>query len=314
MNTEEKFPEKRNMKKILLWTTGGVVAAGLGWLGWKMYQRKKTDGETLLPDFSSGGTEKSSETTSLPELPVSLVTPPSGGTPKPANTDFPIKRGSRGEKVVQLQKAINKLLKGQKITEDGIYGQQVENALKQLNQTLVFDEQQFRVFTASVSSAGAIPVNTKAVGLLLHKYWNQGDFMRCVAALRLLNSVKSYSEANDYFKSSQIPGGRVSIVTGLITKFTQETQRSAFRNEFLRIGLKLGEDGKWTLSGFDSLVFCKTIRETTLTYPNGTAVTIPAGVVAGREIGKSGEFTVCKTADGITVSILTQDLMKYETP
>jgi hypothetical protein len=316
MIPEKDNPKQGKAKKVLIWTTGGVVLAGLGWLGWKWYKSKSEDNERIVPDFSTQVPASElplTTTTNLPS-PPSSYTPPSSGSQNAANSSFPIKRGSRGSNVKLLQQAINRLLKNRKIGEDGIYGREVETALTELKQPLEFDEQRFRAFTASLSPGGAVPVNAKAVGLLIYKYWDNADFIRSLAALKLLNSTSQYSEANEYFKSSQLPGGRVSIVTGLISKFTQENQRQLIRNEFLRIGLKLNSDGKWSLSGFDSPTMLKTIRSTQLTYPTGEAVNVPANVVVGRKIGITGEYTVIRTAEGHSVSILTKDLIRYETP
>jgi hypothetical protein len=318
MNPEKDNPKKGKVKKVLIWTTGGVVLAGLSWLGWKWYKSKTEDNEKVVPDFSTQAPSTEIPLPTTPHLPSppSAYTPPSSGSQNAGNNGFPIKRGSSGLNVKLLQQAINKLLKNRKIVEDGSFGRETESALVELKQTppFEFDEQRFRVFTASLRPGGAIPVNAKAVGLLLYKYWSNADFIRSLAALKLLNSTTQYSEANDYFKNNQLPGGRVSIVTGLISKFTQENQRQLIRAEFLRIGLKLNADGKWSLSGFDLPLFLKTIRTTQLTYPTGQAVNIPANVVVGSKIGKTGEYTVIKTAEGLTVSILTKDLIRYETP
>jgi hypothetical protein len=110
MKRTEKVNGNTNGKKIFLLTLGAGVVAGAGFLA---YEHFKKSGESNTESNSS-------------VVPVSSA---SG-----ANDNFPLKFGSKGQRVVQLQQKLEKILGADKLNEltpiDGIWGNGTEKALK----------------------------------------------------------------------------------------------------------------------------------------------------------------------------------------
>jgi hypothetical protein len=111
MERTEKANGNTNGKKIFLLTLGAGVIAGAGFLA---YEHFKKSGEN--------NTDQSNNSV----IPVSNASS--------ANDNFPLKFGSRGQRVVQLQQKLEKILGADKLHEltpiDGIWGNGTEKALK----------------------------------------------------------------------------------------------------------------------------------------------------------------------------------------
>jgi hypothetical protein len=111
MKRTEKANGNTNGKKIFLLTLGAGVIAGAGFLA---YEHFKKSGES------------SSDASSTSIVPASNASS--------AGDNFPLKFGSRGQRVVQLQQKLEKILGADKLQQltpiDGIWGNGTEKALK----------------------------------------------------------------------------------------------------------------------------------------------------------------------------------------
>ncbi|NOT90516.1 peptidoglycan-binding domain-containing protein [Ferruginibacter sp.] len=154
-----KGTNKKQQKKKIVLTTLAVGAAGiLGYFGWQYYKKKKNEDKEDIPDASF------KKKTAQPDLPAYIDTPtykpvykpvskpktkpqpvynyPGADTPV-SKDGFPLKRGSKGEKVKALQEVL--IAKhGKQILPrygaDGDFGPEMSAALKKLKMPTAIDE------------------------------------------------------------------------------------------------------------------------------------------------------------------------------
>src|SRR6186713_700665 len=162
---------KQHKKKVIL-TSIAVGAAGvLGYFGWQYYkkrmQQKKTGSGGAYSDLDSLlKTSPGGSTDTLPVmLPATLpsvdrsrpkptVTAPAF-TPPSEDSEFPLRKGSKGEKVRQLQKAlIAKYGKSilPKYGADGDFGSETAAALRKAKLPSAIDESTYNVLTQAMQS------------------------------------------------------------------------------------------------------------------------------------------------------------------
>jgi hypothetical protein len=298
----KKTNKKQQKKKIVL-TTLAVGAAGiLGYFGWQYYKKKKEKSNDE-PDVIF----KKKPVQEVP--PVVIDTPRYNPTPRPklkpkpkyaANNDypvidipasrdgFPLKRGSKGEKVRNLQEAL--IAKhGKQILPhygaDGDFGSEMTVALKKLKIPASIDESTYNVLVqghkeAKVSAAQEV-----------YAAASKNDFSKTIQLLKRLKTKDDYKEVSDEFKNYRLNGGvRQTLVNGLLNTFAKDEQKQAIRFEFLRMGLQF-DGNKWSLGGFDG-VSIVTIEPTTIWVNSSEAIKVPARMVLGNEVTKRLDYTL----------------------
>ena len=113
-------------KKVIAWIAGGVLVGGGIFLLTRALKKAKVDksGSTIIPNTN----------TQEPNIPVNPSVPSAVGS----TDEFPLVIGSSGTNVLNLQKAINKLIPKSSIdgkpvapllVEDGVFGQKTYTAL-----------------------------------------------------------------------------------------------------------------------------------------------------------------------------------------
>jgi hypothetical protein len=291
---------KQHQKKIIL-TSIAVGAAGvLGYFGWQFYKKRKSNksagGNTYSDLDSLLKTAPPAATDSLPVLSPSPVSIPRART-KPAsssvtadaadNGDFPLRKGSKGDKVRQLQKAL--LAKyGKSILPkygaDGDFGSETAAALKKTGLSASVDESTFNVLTQTTQTDGA------SLGADLYNAAQSRDFGKVISVLKKMTTTADYATANNVFRTYRLDGVRQTIVNGLLRSFTSEDQQQQIKFEFLRIGLQFNGN-KWSLSGLGGLPII-TVRPATVWLNAQRKVQVPARVVLGNEISKRLDYTL----------------------
>jgi len=298
-----KIKSKKQQKKKIVVTTLAVGAAGiLGYFGWQYYKKKK-EKNSAEPDVIF----KKKPVQEVP--PVVFDTPRYNPTPRPkikpkpkytANNDypvidiplskdgFPLKRGSKGEKVRNLQEAL--IAKhGKQILPhygaDGDFGSEMAVALKKLKIPASIDESTYNVLVqgrkeTKVSAAKEV-----------YSAASKNDFSKTIQLLKRLKTKDDYKEVSDEFKNYRLNGGvRQTLVNGLLNTFTKDEQKQAIRFEFLRIGLQF-DGNKWSLGGFDG-VSIVTTEPTTIWVNSSEAIKVPARMVLGNEVTKRLDYTL----------------------
>ncbi len=296
-----KTTNKKQKKKKIVLTTLAVGAAGiLGYFGWQYYKKKKEKNDTE-PDVIL----KKKPEQDLP--PAIIDTPRYNPTPRPkikpkpkpnyeypaidipvSKDGFPLKRGSKGEKVRALQDALIAKYGKQVLPRygaDGDFGPEMAAALKKLKLPSSIDESTYNVLVQGHKETNG------SLAQQIYVAANKTDFNQTIQLLKRLKSKDDYKTTSEEFKNYRLNGGvRQTLVNGLLNTFTKEEQKQAIRFEFLRMGLQF-DGSKWSLSGFDGLSIV-TIEPTTIWVNADEAIKVPAKMVLGNEISQRLDYTL----------------------
>ena len=289
-NKKKPAPKKQQKKRIIV-ASFAVGAAGiLGYFGWQYLKKKKEAANVahidqvlkpsnVLPQYSAAivpttkpkATRKSSS---------SLTTSSEG-------SGFPLKKGSKGEKVQLLQAAlIAKYGKNAlpKYGADGDFGSETVNALKKAGLPTTITESTFNVLTEGLRG------DKSNLGTDLYTAASARNFSKVLSLLKTMNSPDDYAVANEVFKTYRLNGIRQTIVNGLLSAFTKTDQKEKIKFEFLRIGLQF-DGNKWSLSGFDGKPIVTT--EAANIWVTATEhVQVPARMVLGNEVSRRLDYTL----------------------
>ncbi|NLR82262.1 peptidoglycan-binding domain-containing protein [Chitinophaga eiseniae] len=303
--------------KIVI-TTLAVGAVGiLGYLGWryiKARQAKKNGNldEALLkaqpggyqqPDSALPTVNTNMETLpSLPggfPIPDSTIKPPPVFTPKGSRTrtatgsDFPLKRGSKGDNVRSLQEALIRKY-GSKILPrygaDGSFGAEMATALKKLKMPATISETFFNVLTQGSSSGASGGTDLSALPAKLYSAVLRRDFSTVLSLLANINSSTDYSTVSDGFKQYRINGVRQTLVNGLLNVFSSESQKQQLRLAFAKMGLTY-DGSRWSISGLDGIPIITVVPAKIWITPT-TAVHVPARMVLGQEVARKLQYVM----------------------
>jgi len=301
-------PNKKQKKKRIVITTLAVGAAGiLGYFGWQYYKKKKAKNNDD-PDVSFKKKEVEDPKPVLIDTPVyhPVIKPKIKPKPKqqpiydnpylevpPLNKDeFPLKRGSKGEKVRALQEALIAKYGKQILPRygaDGDFGSEMAAALKKLKFPATIGQSTYNVLMQGQKAKSDNSNNSLAEQFIAAA--TKKDFNLTIQLLKRLKSKDDYKEVSTEFKNYRIGGGvRQTLVNALLNTFSKDDQKQAIRFEFLRIGLQF--DGKkWSLDGFDG-VSIVTIEPTTIWVNAKQAIKVPAKMVLGNEVTKRLDYTL----------------------
>jgi hypothetical protein len=287
--------KKRKVSKVLL-VGGAVVLTGAIFLGAKTLLKKKESESQDAPEDIDVNINVS-QATSAKSL-------PSG------NDNFPLRYGSIGNRVKQLQEAIKKIIGDTAMSQytrvDGDFRTGTENALKAAKLPTVIDEVTFNKLVGN-SSSGVMTLTSPAmIGIRLYSYATAKNFDGVISMLKQLNTVSDYSAASKAFISQQMFSVAQSIVTYLLdTAFKYNIgAKTAIRSEFLRMGLKstandpVNEDGKWSLAGFTRYRDIITLTDTYVTGTNKKRIAVKRKTILGEETAIRNGMTFFKALDG----------------
>ncbi|MFN8291021.1 MAG: hypothetical protein U0U70_12260 [Chitinophagaceae bacterium] len=299
---------KKQKKKRIVITTLAVGAAGiLGYFGWQYYKKKKSKTNDE-PDvtFKKKVTEDTKPIYVDTPVYTPVIKPKIKPKPKPqviydnpylevppvSKDGFPLKRGSKGEKVRALQEALIAKYGKQILPRygaDGDFGSEMSAALKKLKLPATIEQSTYNVLMQGQkvnSDNGSSSLAQQFVAAATKK-----DFNQTIQLLKRLKSKDDYKEVSSEFKNYRLGGGvRQTLVNGLLNTFTKEDQKQAIRFEFLRMGLQF-DGNKWSLSGFDG-VSIVTIEPATVWVNSSETIQVPAKMVLGNEVSKRLDYTL----------------------
>lgn len=262
-------------KKILLIGLGIAATGTLGYFGYQWWNKRKqsTNEEESMPEMDLTPPAKNSF--SLPAAPK-------------RNDDFPLKKGSKGARVKQVQEVLlAKLGKDAlgKAGADGDFGSKTEAALIKAGYPSTIDESTFNVMTQGET------LDASATAKELYSTAIIKNFTGAIKSLQKLKSKEDYTTVSDDFKTNyRIGGVRQTLVNGMLNSFTDEKQKQAIRLQFTRMGLNY--DGKkWSLSGIESSSII-TKHPTLVWVHSKKAIKVPANMVLGKEIAQRGNHTL----------------------
>ena len=294
--------KKQHKKKIVL-TTLAVSAAGiLGYFGWQYFkkQKEKKSGnideilkskinpiEPFHPPIVDTPVWTKPKIKPRPkQKPVVVDIPNYEDIPK-ASDGFPLKRGSKGDKVKALQEALIEKF-GKTIMPhygaDGFFGAEMIAALKKLKLPASISETTYNVLVQ-----GHVSTKTTSAQKLFEAA-TKSDFKTALALLKTIKSKDDYQAVGNEFKNFRINGVRQTLVNGMLNSFTKDEQKQSIRFEFIRMGLQY-DGNKWSLSGLGGLPVITT-EETTVWLNANNGVKVPNRMVLGNEVSRKLDYTL----------------------
>jgi peptidoglycan hydrolase-like protein with peptidoglycan-binding domain len=294
-------------EKILMYAMGAGVVLGAGFLV-REYLISRKDAAFNYPT----NTQKKSVNL-LPKK--KSENPPNS---QPTSTDqyvpgFPLKKGSTGMKVMQLQQGLAKILGDEKLSKygsiDGKFGPGTENALKAAGYPTVVDAVTFQKIT------GTNPKGGKSIAQEIYDAAQSSNLSATLAALKKIGNVQEYTVADEQYKTLTKSKGlvRKTIVNDLLSYAfdSNESAKDQIKDEFLRIGLKLdASSGTWSLSGLNPPGTIMTLVPTFIVDAGGRALLIGRNVILGKMIQVKNGYTWFKSIDNTVAAAPSSDI-KY---
>jgi hypothetical protein len=229
-----------------------------------------------------------------------------------ANDSFPLKKGSRGARVRQLQQALASILGASVFQQyspiDGIFGTGTQNALRQAGYGTSVDE---ALFNQIVNNQPTIVFNPQDLAQKLYTSANAKDSNGVMSILRQIQDTTQYSAVNQSYKSI----GFISktIVTHLLDQaFVNDSlMKERIKAEFIRMGLKLdASSGRWSLSGFAGFRDIITITDTYVIDRNKNRIPVRRNTILGDEQQVSNGMTLFKAIDN-SMALVPSDHVKF---
>lgn len=228
-----------------------------------------------------------------------------------ASESFPLKIGSKGSRVTQLQQALQNIL-GVKAMEqytriDGIFGSGTQKALRAAGLPSTVNEDTFNSIVGKDRFI-PLPVQTpQSLGSKLYIYATGKNFDGVMTVLRQLNTTADYFAANSSFVGSQLFSVSKSIVTYLLDVAFPNNQlaKDQIKAEFIRMGLKQDDAGKWSLSGFSGYNDLVTIIDTYVLASNGKRIAVNRNTILGEQTTIKNGMTGFRSIDGGSFSVPT---------
>jgi hypothetical protein len=287
--------------KVFIYALALAALGGGGYLVYDRIKRKKLAEQNQLPS-DNNDTIIINNT-----LPASFSTITSRILSS-ASDSFPLKRGSRGTRVIMLQQALAKTTPS--IMIDGQFGPQTAGALKTAGYPEIVDEILFNKITGSAKGSVQVVFNPSALAESLYKGAQAKNLAQVMDILKQLKSVTEYSAVNEYYKKQSFISK--TIVTDLLEYAFKgnEAAKVQIRNEFLRIGLKVSSTGTWSLQGIRLYKDLVTIRETVVTDARNNRIPVRRNTILGDELEVANGMTWFKSIDNSILKVPTQDV-KY---
>lgn len=280
------------------------VAGGAGYLAWDYLKRKKAQNAQALLPSNAGDTV----------INITNTLPTTTSTSKTATDNFPLKQGSRGTRVAQLQQALARIIGTDAMNAnggiDGIFGPGTANALKMAGYGEVIDQATFTKIINRQGTGLQVAFNPQALASSLYSAARASDSTGTLAILAQIGSTDQYSQVNGYYKEIPIIGK--TIVTDLLDYAfkSNEQAKQQIRNEFLRMGLKMNASGTWSLQGLGLYRDIITLRDTFVRDPYNNHIPVNKNTILGDEVKVANGLTWFRAVDNSILQVPTQDV-KY---
>lgn len=292
--------ESNAMKNIML-VGAGLTATGIvGYFGYRYYKKLKEEQDQQTKKNSPVSTFTPPSTDTVPQYTPPPDTnntykSPTYHAPKDTNTytppkpksDFPLKRGSKGAKVKNLQLALIATY-GKSILPnygaDGDFGKELANGLKKLKYPPTVTESLYNVITNGNGSQTSL---AKQLYATLNKY----DYKGTMALLNQIVDKADYTAISNEFKTFRLHGGvRQTLVTATLNSFSDNTQKQNIRLEFIRMGLKYNGK-KWSLDGIGGAKIITTVP-TQIWLDGYSSMQVPQNMILGIAHAEKLDFTL----------------------
>lgn len=311
-NKGKAATSKRSVRpsRIFIYALALAALGGGGYLVYDHFRRKKliagnsndsVDTVTARESVNTN-TVYTSDTTTTASKKKSTAR-----TTTTANDDFPLKKGSRGARVIQVQNALIK--KGAAIKADGIFGSATQGALKEHGYSITVDETAFTKLTGSTPALQVI-FNPAELAKKLLSATNRKSVPDVQYILQQIKTVNEYTAVNEQYKKLLLISK--TIVTHLLDYAFKEDEaaRELIKVEFLRIGLRVNEAGVWSLQGIQLYKDLITIRPTVVIDAWENRLPVKGNTILGDEVKVENGMTWFRSVDRTILKVPTQDV-KY---
>lgn len=310
-NINPAQPKKRNIKKAVLIGFGVAATAVGGFFGWKWWKKRNATSDT--EETETATTQVTTPAYAQPSTSASSkwYKPSTTTTRKDA---FPLKKGSKGDRVKALQeKMIAKYGKSilPKYGADGDFGSEMVAALEKKGLPTEISESTYNLFVK-----GAAP-DAPTLAKKLYQAAEDKNFSNALDYLKQIRNTSDYSNVSEEFKQYRIDGGvRKTLVTGMLDTFKSSSQQDAIRMQFLRMGLKY-DGSKWSLSGLAGTnhpLLITTEPTELIDYKHKVKVKVPAKMVIGYHITDKNGLTLFRTLEKNKKLIVKSSTVKNYAP
>jgi hypothetical protein len=272
-------------KKIILISFGVLAVGAASYFGYEHWKKKKEEKAS-----ADNGDDAALDVAPPTKSSFSIPATPSTSM---RNDDFPLKNGSKGAKVKQVQQVLLAKLGASILGSkgaDGDFGSKTEAALIKAGYPTSIDESNFNVITQS-DAPPAPAFDADVTANQLYTAASKKDFSGTIKSLQTLSSKDDYNSVSEIFKSNyRINGVHQTLVNGILGSFTDAKQKQAIRLQFTRMGLSY--DGKkWSLSGLDTASLITNQATIVWEHPK-KGIKVPAKMVLGKEVAQCGEHTL----------------------
>jgi hypothetical protein len=281
--------------KVFLGTFLVLAVAGGGYLVYERLRRK--------PTLIESGGDPDIVNNALPAQTTSAKVSAS------RNDSFPLKRGSRGTRVRQLQQALAER-HGIDMTSyggiDGEFGPGTASALMKAGYDEVIYENTFKAIVGGSTLVSSSAAMTQAKSL--YAAAREKNVAGVINALKAFKSTGDYAAVNSYYKDLF---GRTIVTDLLDYAFPyDEAARNSAKTEFLRMGLKVNASGIWSLQGLSPHRDVITMRPTFVIDKLNNRIPVEKNTILGDEVRVANGITWVKSIDNTLLQVPTQDV-KY---
>ncbi|MFD0998684.1 peptidoglycan-binding protein [Ohtaekwangia kribbensis] len=302
---------KRSVRpsRIFIYALALAALGGGGYLVYDHFRRKKltSQNNSEIVDTVTTGESINTNTAYTSNAASTASKKKSTARTTTASDDFPLKKGSKGPRVVQLQQAL--ISKGASIAADGIFGPATLSALKAQGYSNTIDETAFTKLTGS-EPVLKIVFNPADLAKKLLSATNRNNADDVVYILRQIKTVNEYTAVNEQYKKLLLISK--TIVTHLLDYAFKddEAARELIKVEFFRIGLKVNEAGIWSLQGIQLYKDLITIRPTIVIDAWNNRLPVKGNTILGDEVKIENGMTWFRSVDRTILKVPTQDV-KY---
>jgi peptidoglycan hydrolase-like protein with peptidoglycan-binding domain len=250
MENNQVDTQKSKTKKVVLYGLGTLALGTLAFFGIKHFIKPKNN-ETTDQTDNETDTEKTVQTPAYNKPRTSLPT---------ANVSdaFPLRLGSKGDKVRSLQQALIRAYGAgilAKFGADGQFGKELQSALRSKGYGVPLSESDYNKITAKKEEAQTPPpplvtFDPAAIAKAIYNAILIKDFNTTITLLKAIKNTTDYSLVSEQLKNNyRIAGVRQTLVNASLNTFTESSQKLKVQEAFKNMGLKY--DGtKWSLRGF----------------------------------------------------------------
>jgi hypothetical protein len=246
-NNQEAAAKKSRAKKVVLFGLGTLALGTLAFFGFKHFKNKNNDETEQIDDMDS-------------KTPVQTPTynKPRTGLPSPGIGDaFPLRIGSKGDKVRSLQQALIRTYGTSILARfgaDGHFGTELQTALRSKGYGVPLQEAEFKKIVEEKKEETPVPplktFDPIAIAKGIYTAIIVKDFNATITLLKAIRSTTDYSLVSEQLKNSyRIAGVRQTLVNAALSTFAESSQKLKIQEAFKNMGLKY-DGSKWTLNGF----------------------------------------------------------------